>query len=285
MPNDDHEQELTRKERREQARSQRKEVEEMHAVSEARKRRLTILAGVVVVVVVVVVIIAVAGGGGKSTAEPTANKSHAEITESQEQVNETLAGTKQAANVLGDPNAPVTLQYFGDLECPICREFTLGALPDIIKKWVKTGKVKIEYRSLSTATGNAEGDGSEPSGTFKSQQAAALAAGKQDKMWDYVELFYHQQGEEDSGYVTEDFIKGIAKQIDGLDLAKWEEDRKDPAFAAQIEEDANVAAREGFTGTPSFLIGKSGATPHRLEPSSLTEAGAFDEEIEKLLKA
>ncbi len=283
MPNADNDQELTRKERREQARAQRKEVEEMAAVSEARKRRLTILAGVVVVVVVAVVIIAVASG--KSSSEPTTPKTKTEFKHTQEEVSETLAGTKQSGHVLGDPNAPVTIQYFGDLECPICREFTLGSLPDIIKKWVATGKVKIEYRSLSTATGNAEGDGSEPTGTFKSQQSAALAAGKQDKMWDFVELFYHEQGEEDSGYVTESFIDGIAKQVEGLDHAKWQEDRSDPAFAAQLENDANAAAAEGFTGTPSFLIGKSGSTLHHFEPSSLTEASAWDEEIEHLLKS
>lgn len=284
MSDTDNEQELTRKERREQARAQRKEVEEMAAVSDARKRRLTILAGVVVVVVVAVVIIAIAGGG-KSSSEPTAPKTSSEIAAAQTEVSNALEGTKQSGNVLGDPNAPVTLQYFGDLECPVCREFTLGALPEVIQKWVRTGKVKIEYRALSTATGNAEGGGSEPTGTFKSQQAAALAAGKQDKMWDFVELFYHEQGEEDSGYVTEPFIKGIAKQVEGLDHATWEKDRTSPALANQIEEDANVAAREGFTGTPAFLIGKTGSTLHRFEPGTLTDHTAFDEEIEKLLKA
>ena len=40
-----------------------------------------------------------------------------------------VAGIPQSGNALGNPTRPITLQYFGDLECPICKEFTLGALP------------------------------------------------------------------------------------------------------------------------------------------------------------
>ena len=104
--------------------------------------------------------------------------------------------------MLGNPNAPVTLAYFGDLECPICKEFTLGALPSIIQKQVRTGKLKIEYRSLETATHEPE--------IFKTQQIAALAAGKQNKMWNFVETFYHEQGEENTGYVTESYLQELA---------------------------------------------------------------------------
>ncbi len=88
----------------------------------------------------------------------------------------------------------MTLKYFGDLECPICKEFTLGVLPTLIQKYVRTGKLKIEYHSLETATREPE--------IFKTQQVAAYAAGKQNLAWDFIELFYHEQGEEDSGYVT-----------------------------------------------------------------------------------
>jgi protein-disulfide isomerase len=187
--------------------------------------------------------------------------------------------------VLGDPKAPVTIQYFGDLECPICREFTLGALPEIIQRWVASGNVKIEYRSMSTATANAEASGAEPTGTFKNQQSAALAAGKQAKMWNYIETFYREQGEEGSGYVTESFIEGIAKQIEGLDLKKWQSEKGNPEFTKQLEEDATVAANNGFKGTPSFLVGKTGGTLEKYEPSSLTESAPFDQKIEQLLKA
>ena len=107
----------------------------------------------------------------------------------------------------------MTLQYFGDLQCPICKDFTLGALPTLIQKYVRTGKLKIEYRNLETATREPE--------TFKTQQVAALAAGKQQKMWYYIELFYHEQGEENTEYVTENYLQTLAQQVPGLNLASW----------------------------------------------------------------
>jgi protein-disulfide isomerase len=171
----------------------------------------------------------------------------------------------------------VTLQYFADLECPICKDFTLGALPSLIEHWVRTGKLKIEYRSLETATREPE--------VFRTQQAAALAAGKQNKLWQFVETFYREQGEEGSGYVTEQYLQKLAQQVPALSLTQWTGARSDPALVSQITNDAQVAAAQGFTGTPAFLIGKTGGTPKKLEYASLTDPASFNSAIEKQLKA
>ena len=271
---DDDEEDLTRKQRREQARAHRKAMEEAEAASAVRRTRMTQLGTAVAVVVaaIVVVLIATGGGGGTKKIAPKSKQANETVAA----IEKLIGGIPQSANALGNPTAPVTLQYFGDLECPICREFTLGALPSIIQKWVRTGKLRIEYRSLQTATREPE--------VFKTQQVAALAAGKQNKSWYFIETFYHEQGEEDSGYVTEDYIQGIASQVPGLDLAKWTSDRANPVLASQVTTDAQAANNAGFTGTPSFLIGRSGGAMTKLEYSSLTEPTSFDEAIEKLLK-
>src|ERR1035441_9298838 len=101
-------------------------------------------------------------GGGSKSAAPKVGSTTA--TKAAQTVNALVAGIPQKGNVLGSPTAPVTLQYFGDLECPICKDFTLGALPTVIQKWVRPGKLQIEYRSLETATREPE--------TFKLQQIA-----------------------------------------------------------------------------------------------------------------
>jgi len=270
---DDDEAELTRKQRREQARAQRKALEESEAASAKRRARLTQLGIVAAIVVAIVVVILIATGGGGSS-KPV--KSGTKVAnENVAAVDSLVGGIPQHGNTLGDPNAPVTLQYFGDLECSICKEFTLGALPSIIQKWVRTGKVKIEYHSMETATREPE--------VFKTQQIAAYAAGKQALAWNFIELFYHEQGEENSGYVTESYLQNLAQQVPGLNLAKWTSDRSDPELANEIESDKQAANNAGFTGTPSFLIGKTGGTMGKLEYSSLTEPAGFDEAIEKLL--
>ena len=249
-----------------------REALEDEVVSRSIRRMRLIQLGVVAVVVVVVAVAALATGGGHSAPDPNVME-----PEFIRPVTAEIGGIPQSANALGSPTAPVTLQYFGDLECPICKEFTLGALPAILQRWVKTGRLRVEYRSLETAT-------REPR-TFEIQQIAALAAGKQNKLWNFVETFYHEQGEEDSGYVTEKYLRGIAEQVGGLDLARWTSDRRDTALLKQVERDASTAHNVGFAGTPSFLIGRTGGTLHRYQPSSLIEPGPFDREIEKLLRA
>jgi protein-disulfide isomerase len=266
---------LTRKQRREAARSQRKAMEEAQAASAARRTRLTQLGVVVAVVVAVIVVVLIATGGKSKSGIPT---SKAEITSTTNTVGSLIGGIPQSANVLGSSTAPITLQYFGDLECPICKEFTLGALPSVIPKWVRTGKLRIEYRSLETATREPE--------VFKTQQVAALAAGKQDKGWNFIETFYHEQGEEDSGYVTESYLQGIAKQVPGLNLVKWQSDRNDQELATQVNTDAQAANAQGFTGTPSFLIGRSGGAMSKLNyTTSPADPTFIDEAVEKLLKS
>lgn len=274
-PVNDPESDLTRKQRREQAREQRRAVEEASAAQSAQRKRMIQLGGVAAVVVVIIAIIVVASGSGGSKTAP-APKSAAANT-AQAEVVKLLQGIPQSASVLGNPSAPVKLVYYGDLECPFCKQFTLTALPSIIAKDVRTGKAKIEYRSMQTATREAE--------TFHTQQVAALAAGKQSRMWYYVELFYHEQGEEDSGYVTESYLQGLAAQVPGLNLGQWSEDRNNQAYVNQVVSDAQSANQLGFTGTPSFVLEKAGAAPRKVESPSLTDPKGLEDEIEKQAKA
>jgi protein-disulfide isomerase len=273
---EDDEQDLTRKQRREQARSQRKALEEAETANLQRRKRLIQLGSVagVVVVIIVVILVATSGGGGKTGLEKesaNSGKPAKVVTE----VTSLLGGIPQNGNTLGSPKAPVTMQYFGDLQCPICKDFTLGALPPLIQKYVRTGKLRIEYRNLQTATREPE--------TFRTQQVAAMAAGKQAKGWDYIELFYHQQGEENTEYVTEQYLRTLATQIPGLNLTSWTSARNDSAFTNTITSDAQAANNAGFTGTPSFLIGKTGGSSSKLEYSSLTDPSSFEAAIQKLL--
>jgi protein-disulfide isomerase len=191
--------------------------------------------------------------------------------EPNEQVSRLLADIGQSANALGDPAAPITLEYFGDLQCPFCRDFSLGVLPSIIQRWVRTGTLRVEYRALETATGDPD--------VFVAQQVAVLAAGKQAKAWDFVETFYDKQGEENSGYVTDSYLHDIASQIADLNLEQWAGDRSDPELISEIASDEQAAQNAGVSGTPSFLIGASGGAMRRF---SATDSGSFDDAIEGL---
>jgi protein-disulfide isomerase len=265
---------LTRAERRQQARAARVALERARVERDLRRRRIRWLGAIVAVVVSAAVAVLIATGQSTTPAKVAPQSAQARAVDAT--VTALLAGVPQRGNVLGRPTAPVTLQYFGDLECPVCRSFTTQALPSLIHRWVRGGDLKIEYRSLETATREPE--------VFASQQVAALAAGQQDRMWNFLETFYAEQGEEGSGYVTERFIQGIATQVPGLDLARWSAARADAGLGQTVALDAQVAANDQLGGTPAFLIARSGRTPQRLEPSSFTTPEPFDRAIESTLK-
>jgi protein-disulfide isomerase len=163
-----------------------------------------------------------------------------------------LTGLEQTGTVLGDPSAPVTVFEYGDLQCPICRAFARQEVPQLIEGPVKAGEAKLDFQNWTII-----GPDSKPAAE------AALAAAEQNKMWDFILAFYDQQQAENSGYVTDEFLTGIAEDA-GLDVEKWNTDRQNPAFAAQLKQIDAKATALGFTGTPSVTVeGPGGKFPFK----------------------
>ena len=185
-----------------------------------------------------------------------------------------LARIPQHGIALGSSKAPVTLQFFGDLQCEESRQVMLGALPFLVRHWVRDGKLRIQFRSLQTDTP----DESE----FAGQQMAALAAGRQGKLWTFIDLFYREQRPEFTYYADDAFLERIAEQA-GVNQELWREDRESVRLAEAIESDQNLAEAKTMESTPSFLIGPTDGEPHRLRHFSLDEPIVFDEAIRELL--
>ena len=83
---------------------------------------------------------------------------------------------------------------------------------------------------------------------------AALAAGEQDRYWNFIELFYRNQGTENAGYVTDDFLESIAKGAGVPDLAKWNEDRTSTKFDAELTKVQSQAQTLGLSATPTIVV-------------------------------
>ncbi len=132
------------------------------------------------------------------------------------------------------------MTYVGDLECPYCGQFTQSVLSQFIPGFVRSGKVKLVYRSLCTATCQAN------TSRFVPQQVAAYSAGRQHLFWQYAELFYREQQDESQPYVTEQYLRGLARQIPNLSFRQWLTDRGDPALTSQVQEDQTFVAKSGL---------------------------------------
>ncbi len=171
----------------------------------------------------------------------------------------------------------MTLQFFGDLQCKESRQVMLGALPFLIRHWVREGKLQIRFRSLETDTRKAGG-----SLEFGEQQAAALAAGRQGRLWSFIDIFYREQGPEGVGYVDDDFLSQIAGLV-GVEMWRWERDRNPGAWGDRISADEELARAEKLKSTPSFLIGPTGGSARPLRHFALEDPGVFDEAVRALL--
>ncbi|MBB4661214.1 DsbA family protein [Conexibacter arvalis] len=243
----------TRRERRAAARAERQERERAEAARARQRKRLFQLGGALALAAAIIVVIVIATGGGddgptKQAGEPVAGANDTAAL---------LAGIPQRGAELGDPRAPVTLIEFGDLQCPYCKDASDDVLPPIIEDYVRDGRVKLIFRDVAFL-----GDDS-----IRGAQMGA-AAGLQNKLWDFVHLFYINQGAENSGYVTDEFLREIGGGVRGLDVDRAMDDRANPEVQRQISEAQREWQGYGLTGTPSFVVGRTGS---ELEPVDMEQ--------------
>jgi protein-disulfide isomerase len=182
-----------------------------------------------------------------------------------------LRGIHQEGTALGDPRAPVTLVEFGDLQCPTCASFATGALPSIIATFVRGGRVRFVFFA-SDAIGR------------DSARAAliAYALAAQNRMFEFIELAYRNQGLENSGYVTDTYLRALTSAIPGVDLGAALAARDASGARAQLAQARLDAARLHVQGTPTFFFSRGGSAPRRFAPEGL-DAGSFRGAIERLL--
>jgi protein-disulfide isomerase len=227
---------MSNKKEREKRREERLQEEAKVQTGDRRTKLLQLGAGAVFLVIVAVVVLIVANSGGSSGGD-------AENLKEVAAVDSLVSGVPQDGMVLGDPSAKVELIEYGDLQCPVCKAYSEEILPQVIENKVKAGKARIAFHNFTII-----GEQSAPAG------AAALAAGEQGRGWNYLELFYRNQGEENSGYATDEFLEAVAKSAGVKDIAQWNKERKGKALTSEVEATTAQAERYGFTGTPSFAI-------------------------------
>jgi protein-disulfide isomerase len=228
-----------REDERERLRAERQAAESRDAADVQRQRRLQylIIGGFAAIAVIVALIVISQSGGGSSDNKPPSNVAGAS------QANSELQGIPQQGQVLGQSSAAVTVVEYGDPQCSSCKFFSQNVAPQLISSEVQPGHAKYEFRPFLII-----GPDSKPA------MKAALAAGDQGKFWNYLQIFYANQGGENSGYVTDGFLTNIAKAAGVPDIGKWNTDRNDPKWDATIQQGSSQADSLGFTGTPSILV-------------------------------
>jgi protein-disulfide isomerase len=202
-------------------------------------RRLTlfsILLGAAAAIVAAAILVSSSGPDGRDR--------HLPRQPAARDVTAILRGIPQDRLTLGNPDAPILLVEFVDLQCPFCRQFAADSWPDIVRRYIRTGKVKMELR-LTAVRGEQSAKANK----------AVMAAGLQDRMWDASMRFYDVQGQENTGYVTDSFLHGVLGGVHGLDLARAMKARTSAAVRDELGAVYSMQRRYGVGSTPTLMIG------------------------------
>jgi protein-disulfide isomerase len=234
------------------------------ALAERRRRRLW-LAGASTLLVAVLIGVAIAVSRSDDSIGTTTGKPEGSA--------ETLAlvkGIPQRDTFLGRAEAPVTIVEFADLQCPYCGQFARDVLPEVVRRYVRTGKVRLDLRLLTFLGPD-------------SMQAAELAAAAalQGRLYQFVELVYRNQGEEKSGWVTDAYLRRIAT-ASGLDVKRAFGDRRGPVAKGALAVAREHAKEADVPSTPWFLVERRGRPAEPLQFGAITVdsfSGALDKAL------
>jgi protein-disulfide isomerase len=244
------------------ARERRLTAEATERRRRARRRAFARLGVISSLALVVVVAAAVAGQRDDDPAAP-APAARAALFE----------GIRQDGITLGSPKAPVVLTEFADLQCPYCAAFARDVLPPVVDRYVRSGRVRLELQVLTFV-----GEDSVRAG------AMAAAAAHQDRLWSFAHAFYLRQGAENTGYATDDFLRGVGAATPGLDVERAFDERDGAPALGTLETAERAAGAAGADHTPAFYLRRGDRPVRPVEPSVLT-AAAFTDALDEALAA
>jgi protein-disulfide isomerase len=231
----------------------------------ARRANPRVLGGVAAVVAAAAVAIVVAvvltrGSSSAATNAPVVG-SAANGLPGATAVHALFKGIPQSGTTLGRANAPVTMVEYVDLQCPYCQAFETQVLPGLVNKYVRPGILKIELRpwafiGLDSNRG----------------QAAVLAAAQQNRAFNFAELLYDNQGVENSGWLSDNMVTGVASSITGLRVHALLSATSSGAVKAAVQKVDNLVRADNVTSTPTILVGKTGTHGTTLALKSPTDS-------------
>src|SRR5580765_4931078 len=204
--------------------------------------------------IVVAIVLGFLLTGGKSSSSTPALGSVTNGLPGAAEAQRLFAGIPQKGNVLGSPKAPVTVVQYIDLQCPFCQEFETQAMPKLPARYGRTGKVKIESRPIAFIGPDSERG-----------RAGALAAAQQNRMFNYMQLLYMNQGTENTGWLNDAMATSAAASIPGLNVHAWSSARNSSTVKDQSTQFDNQSDADNVTETPTVLVGKTGGPLQKAE--------------------
>lgn len=175
------------------------------------------------------------------------------------------------ARIMGNPDAKVWLVMASDFQCPACKEWHDKSSAEIMRDYVKTGKVRFAYINFPI-------DHLHPNARAAAE--AAMCAAAQGKFWGIHDRLFAAQNEWAAMADPTQAFSKLASES-GVDMTAWNQCIADDVMLPLVAGDRARGQAGGVDQTPFFFIGErkvGGAVPasflRPLLDSALMKAGA-----------
>jgi protein-disulfide isomerase len=200
------------------------------------------------IIVIVVALLAVGGGAYFYLAKRSANAPPKFAKADGEAAGESV-------HVLGPANAAVTLEEFGDFQCPPC-----GKLSEPINHLQKQYNLRVIYREFPLPM----------HAHAKDAACAAEAAGRQGRFWQMHDLLFREQAVWSKSTDARALFNAYAGMLQ-LDLGRFRKDMDSPDVQQQVELDQHRGAAIGVKTTPTIFLNNEALPPAQLNPDGLPD--------------
>jgi protein-disulfide isomerase len=225
---------------------------------QASPRALAIAGGVALLAVIAIVLGVVLSSGGSSGSgtvkksdlnglPPTGSATSSAALPGAVAANALFKGIPQRGLVLGDAKAPVEMEMFIDVQCPICRDYEVNDLSTVVKQYIRPGKVQLHLQPWA----------------FLGPQSftgrlGVIGAAAQNKGFEYAKILYDNQGQEESGWLTGQTMANIGASVNGLHMQQWLTATNSSAAKSVANSVDALAKKANVVGTPTILVGCAG---------------------------
>ena len=198
--------------------------------------------------IIVGLIAAIAVGGGtifyrkKLAANPTLR------------ITKEAGDSKETGHVLGPADAPVTVEEYGDFQCPPC-----GKLSEPINQLQKQHNLRVIFREFPLAM----------HAHAREAASAAEAAGLQGRFWQMHDLLFKEQSVWSNAPDVRALFTAYAGMLQ-LDVEQFKRDMDSPAIMQTIQADQQRGAGIGVQTTPTIFLNNQAVPPDQLMPDKFS---------------
>lgn len=143
---------------------------------------------------------------------------------------------------LGDPDAPVKVVEYMDIECPFCKRFSRTVFPKLVRDYVKTGKVYYEIKHFPL-----------PERVHPNAMSGAIAAqcaANQDRFWAYKNLAMKNRKQQ-----SDETFLALAEAVSMPEPERFVRCFKQRKESRLVKRELQQGIDAGVNGTPTVVIG------------------------------